>query len=196
MRCKFRSCLTCDLIQSRICQRLVLVDSPQAHAIEIAPRLESRCGLDPRLKPLLDKFREYRDGLFLPKAHFALSQAGTVRRFHLAGNLVIALLRGFPHELAFPHEFVPIHATGMTLAALPATAIRAFLVTAAFVDHRLPRFDFFFPLPFGLPPSFPHSCIRRSNSALPHSLIRTSALRRPIKLAALLASLEGCLGFT
>ena len=42
----------------------------------------------------------------------------------------------------------------------------------------------FFPLPFGRPPNLPHSCIRLTNSRLPHCLMRASALRRPIRLAA------------
>jgi len=47
-----------------------------------------------------------------------------VRRFHLAGNLVIALLRRFAYYLALPHELVPVD-------------------FAAFVDaHNSPRFRF------------------------------------------------------
>jgi hypothetical protein len=88
--------------------------------------------------------------------------------FHLARNFVVALFCGLVHHLALPHEFVPVH-------------------FAALVDTHF-ALPFFFPLRLGLPPSLPHSCIRRTNSFLPHFLARASALFRPSKLAALLTS--------
>src|SRR5437667_3310975 len=93
-----------------------------------------------------------------------------MRGFHLSSNLVIPLLRGLSHRLAIPHELVPVHFTALVDA------------------HCSPRLGFFFPLPFGRPPSLPHSRIRRTNSFLPHSLVRHSALLRPKMLAALLTS--------
>jgi hypothetical protein len=51
--------------------------------------------------------------------------------------------------------------------------------------HFPPRFGCFLPLPFGRPPSLPHSRILEANSRLPHCLILAAALRLPNSLAAL-----------
>src|ERR1700733_2126825 len=91
-------------------------------------------------------------------------------RFHLARDFVIPLPCGLSYNLAAPHELVPVG-----------------LVTL--VDaHFSPRFDFFFPLPLGLPPSLPHARILRVNSFLPHCFLRFSALFFPMRLAALFTS--------
>src|SRR5271163_367898 len=91
-----------------------------------------------------------------------------MRRLHLPRHFVVSLLSGLTDELALPHELVPIH-----VAALVET-------------HFSPRFDLcVLPLPLGRPPSLPHSRILATNSRLPQRLIRASALRRPIRLAAL-----------
>src|SRR5208283_5519100 len=116
-----------------------------------------------------------------------------MRRFHLACHLVVALLCGLPHQFALPHELVPVHATRPALTTLTTRAVRPFTVATTLVDtHFVP--PFFLLLPFGRPPSLPHSRIRRLNSCLPHFLARASALRLPMRLAALLASV-GCLRF-
>lgn len=52
-------------------------------------------------------------------------------------------------------------------------------VSVSFLDHFAPLFGFDFPLPLGRPPNLPHSCMRFTNSRLPHFLMRASALRRP-----------------
>ena len=51
---------------------------------------------------------------------------------------------------------------------------------AALVDHFLP--PFFLLVRFGLPPSLPHSRMRRVNSCLPHSFFRDSALLLSVKI--------------
>src|SRR5271166_6662028 len=97
-----------------------------------------------------------------------------MRRFHLACHLVIPLLCGFANQITLPHELVPVDIT-------------------TFVDaHFVP--PFFLPLPFGRPPSLPHSRILATNARLPHFFFLASALRLPMRLAALLASV-GCLRF-
>src|SRR6266851_2003945 len=107
---------------------------------------------------------------------------------HLPSNLVVALLRGLPYQLALPHELVPVDSARSTLAAFAARFVCTLLIAATFVNHRSPRFliSFALLLPLGLPPSFPHSRIRRTNSFLPHSFCRTFALFRPRRLAAFL----------
>jgi hypothetical protein len=109
-----------------------------------------------------------------------------MRGFNVAGDLIVSLLCGLADGLSLPHEFVPINAARAALAAPTARLVRAHFVAAAFVDTDFtPRFDrCFLPLPIGRPPSLPHSRILATNSRLPHRLIRTCALRRPIRLAA------------
>src|SRR5438309_4754134 len=46
--------------------------------------------------------------LLLPYATLAFCQRCAMCCLHLAGHFVILLLRGFAHELACPHEFVPV----------------------------------------------------------------------------------------
>src|SRR6266481_2594166 len=91
-----------------------------------------------------------------------------MRCFHLPCYFVVSLFRRFADKFPLPHELVP--------ANIPS-----------FVNaHCLPRFDCcFLPLPFGLPPSLPHSRILETNSRLPHCLILAAALRLPNSLAAL-----------
>src|SRR5262249_6914532 len=117
-----------------------------AHSISIIEpslTLRGESGLRPGQELFFRKFCETRCSLLLANSNLAFSQAGAVCRFYLTRNLIVALLGGFPHELALPHELVPVH-------------------FATFVDaHCLPRFPDFLPLPFGRPPSFPHSRIRR-----------------------------------
>src|SRR5262249_4562723 len=127
----------------------------QADAIEVEPSLGRSRGFHPRLKAFLAELRESWRGLLLSDPNLTLGQAGTVRRFHLASQIFVALLRGLANELALPHEFVPVHATGTTCATFAAGTIRAFLVTSSLVDHFLPRFCL--PLPLGRPPSLPFS---------------------------------------
>src|SRR5271166_4486987 len=95
-------------------------------------------------------------------------------RFHLARYLVVPLFCGLSDCFTLPNELVPIN---------PPTSL---------VDHGFSLRVVL--LPFGRPPSLPHSRIRRLNSALPHFLARASALRLPMRLAALLASV-GCFRF-
>src|SRR5271157_3218456 len=141
-------------------------------------RRHTRCGRDwssdvcsSDLQPLLAESGKLGSGFLIADADLALGQRGSVCGLHLARNLVVALFAGLPDQFALPHELVPVNV--------------ATLVDAHFVP------PFFLPLPLGRPPSLPHSRIRRLNSALPHFLARTSALRLPMRLAALLASFGG-----
>src|SRR5207253_9471487 len=126
--------------------------------------LEGR--FSPRPYPLIAELAHGWHWVLDPNTHFTFRQRGPMRRFHLARHLVIPLLCRFPHELAMPHELVPVDTASLVYA------------------HCSPRFPFCLPLPLGRPPSLPHSCIRRINSFLPHFFCRAWALLRPIMLAA------------
>src|SRR5215831_16995434 len=99
-----------------------------------------------------------------------------MRFLALFGNGFALRFRRLAHTLSGENKLVPIHSTTRKYC------------------HHSPPFCCFFPEPFGRPPSLPHSRILRLNFCLPHFLIRASALRRPMRLAALLAA-SGCLRF-
>jgi len=89
------------------------------------------------------------------------------RALNLTRRPGIAGLCALPDAPAVPNKLVPVR-------------------LSALVDHSFP-----FPLVlvfFGRPPSLPHSRIFLTNSRLPQFFWRTSALRFPRALAALLTS--------
>lgn len=89
---------------------------------------------------LLQELRERLYGLSLANADYSLSQRGPMCRFHVAGDFVISLLSGFPHQLAAEHELVPVD-------------IPAFIDAHSYLVFCCLRVVFF----RGRPPFFPFS---------------------------------------
>src|SRR5215813_3831946 len=85
------------LVECGIRESSEIQDCLDPSLVIVAPSFRGRLlerASRPRLELLLDKLCESRDRLLVANAHLTLRQRRAMRRFHLASDFIVSLLRG------------------------------------------------------------------------------------------------------